>query len=69
MTILTPQMLRDIIALNGPMDMFEMKDILRGRIDKVIHNQVMLTILKLEETGEITHNPKTGQWTAKKELT
>ena len=68
MSTLTPQMLRDIIALNGPLDMFEMKDILKTKLDKVIHNQVMLAILKLEETGDISHDPKTGKYKAKVKL-
>jgi hypothetical protein len=59
---LTPRMIRDILALNGPMGNFELTAKLHERKVNVSANTVMSLILELQQKGQVSFNYETGRW-------
>lgn len=55
--ILTPRMLRDVLALQGPKSLGELYETLR--LDK---NLIQAHLLDLASAGEISYNYEKGTW-------
>lgn len=61
-SVVTPRMIRDILALQGPAGIFELGSKLRDKKVFVSGNQIMSLMLELEGKGQVRYNEEKGQW-------
>jgi hypothetical protein len=61
-SIVTPRMIRDILALQGPTGIFELAGKLKDKKIYVSGNQLMTLMLDLEGKGQVRYNPEKGYW-------
>lgn len=63
MTVITKNMIRDILALSPKgMSIHDVITKVKTRIQQVSHNEIMGFILELEKEGRVKYNMEIGTW-------